>query len=63
MTAQFRTLDDLSDVSGKTALVRVDLNLPMQDGDVTDDTRIRASAPIRPGAWPPCQEPSNPPRE
>jgi phosphoglycerate kinase len=43
--SNFRTLDDLSDVSGKVALVRVDLNLPMQEGDVTDDTRIRASAP------------------
>lgn len=41
----FRTLDDLGDVQGKVALVRVDLNLPMQDGAVTDDTRVRASAP------------------
>ncbi|MEO6091456.1 MAG: phosphoglycerate kinase [Novosphingobium sp.] len=44
MTA-FRTLDDLGDLTGKVALVRVDLNLPMQDGRVTDDTRVRASAP------------------
>jgi len=41
----FRTLDDLGDVTGKVALVRVDLNLPMRDGDVTDATRIRAAAP------------------
>ncbi|MEZ5737194.1 MAG: phosphoglycerate kinase [Novosphingobium sp.] len=41
----FRTLDDLGDVNGKVALVRVDLNLPMQDGQVTDETRIRASMP------------------
>lgn len=41
----FKTLDDLGDVSGQVALVRVDLNLPMQDGAITDDTRVRASAP------------------
>ena len=42
---KFRTLDDLGDLTGKVALVRVDLNLPMQEGAVTDDTRVRASAP------------------
>ena len=42
---KFKTLDDLGDLTGKVALVRVDLNLPMQDAHVTDDTRVRASAP------------------
>jgi phosphoglycerate kinase len=43
--AQFKTLDDLGDLTGKVALVRVDLNLPMHDGSVTDVTRVEASAP------------------
>ncbi len=41
-----RTLDDLpGDLSGKVALVRVDLNLPMKDGSATDVTRVEASKP------------------
>jgi phosphoglycerate kinase len=39
MTKPFRTLDDAS-VSGKRVLVRVDLNVPMEHGKVTDTTRI-----------------------
>jgi phosphoglycerate kinase len=41
----FRTLDDIGDVQGKRVLVRVDLNVPMEGGRVTDDTRMRATLP------------------
>ncbi len=40
----FRTLDDI-DLAGKVALVRVDLNVPVEDGRVTDSTRIARIVP------------------
>lgn len=40
--SQFKTLDDL-DVAGKRVVVRLDLNVPMKDGRVTDATRIERS--------------------
>jgi phosphoglycerate kinase len=41
---QFRTLDDV-DVKGKRVLLRVDLNVPMESGHVTDTTRLERVAP------------------
>ncbi|SOC86674.1 phosphoglycerate kinase [Curtobacterium sp. 314Chir4.1] len=38
-----RTLEDLGDLSGKRVVVRCDLNVPLKDGVITDDGRVRAS--------------------
>jgi phosphoglycerate kinase len=44
MTEDFATLDDL-DVAGKRVLLRLDLNVPVRDGEVTDTTRIDRAVP------------------
>ncbi|HEV7437366.1 MAG TPA: phosphoglycerate kinase [Pseudorhizobium sp.] len=41
----FKTLDDLNDIAGKRVLVRVDLNVPVSEGRVTDATRIERVSP------------------
>ena len=43
--AGFKTLDDIGAVAGKRILVRVDLNVPVSGGTVTDSTRIERVAP------------------
>jgi phosphoglycerate kinase len=42
---RLRTLEDLPDLVGATVLVRCDLNVPLQDGRITDDLRITSSVP------------------
>jgi phosphoglycerate kinase len=41
----FKTLDDVAELNGKTALVRVDFNVPVEDGRITDDTRLKVALP------------------
>lgn len=42
---RLRTLDDLGDLGGTRVFVRLDLNVPIADGRVADDSRVRASMP------------------
>jgi phosphoglycerate kinase len=40
-----RTIESLDGLSGKVVLLRCDLNVPLKDGTITDDGRVRASVP------------------
>ena len=40
-----RTIESLGQLGGKRVIVRCDLNVPLQDGQITDDGRVRASLP------------------
>jgi phosphoglycerate kinase len=40
-----KTIEDLADLHGRRVLLRSDLNVPLEDGRITDDGRIRASVP------------------
>src|SRR5258706_13978147 len=45
MARSSKTIDDMGEIFGKHVLVREDLTVPMADGQVTDDTRLRATLP------------------
>ena len=49
--ASFRTIDDMPALAGKTVLVRADLNVPMADGMVTDESVRRMHGCMEAKGW------------
>ena len=43
---KLKALDENANINGKRILVRVDLNVPIKDNKVTDDSRIKKIIPI-----------------